>query len=62
MYMITRSSSTSPPALSMTLPVVALLWGIYLISLRLEAVNDVGDVKVAAGDGSAAAFLAVRLR
>lgn len=61
MYMITRSPTTSPPALSMTLPVVALLRGIYLVLLRLVSVNDVGDVKVAAAVDSAAAFLAVRL-
>lgn len=45
----------------MTLPVVALLRGIYLVLLRLVSVNDVGDVKVAAAVDSAAAFLAVRL-
>lgn len=61
MYMITRSPTTSPPALSMTLPVVSLLRGIYLVLLRLVSVNDVGDVKVAAAVDSAAAFLAVRL-
>lgn len=61
MYMMTRSSSTSPPALSTTLPIVALLRGIYLMLLLSEALTDAGDVKAAAVD-SAAAFLAVRLR
>lgn len=62
MYMMTRSSSTSPPALSMTLPTVALLRGMYLMLLLSEAVTDAGDVKAAAAVDSAAAFLAVRLR
>lgn len=62
MYMMTRSSRTSSPALSTTLPTVALLCGIYLMLLLPEAVTDAGDVKSAAALYSAAAFLAVRLR